>query len=191
MPTNAVEPSSGPEYGEKIAEVLADHLDEDESTLVLFTSRRVMNDVKYNLSYELADHVMTQDDFSKQEVIRLHKEKIDNGLPSFLFGLASFSEGIDLPGEYLQHVVIVRLPFSVPDDPVDATLAEWLESKGRNPFMELTVPDASVRLIQACGRLIRTETDTGKITLLDKRIVSKRYGAMLVQSLPPFRRVFK
>ena len=117
-------------------------------------------------------------------------EKIENGLPSFLFGLASFAEGIDLPGDFLQHVVIVRLPFSVPDDPVDATLAEWLETKGRNPFMELSVPDASVRLIQACGRLIRTETDTGKITLLDKRIVSKRYGSMLVQSLPPFRRVF-
>ena len=190
VPQNAVEPSSGPEYGEQIAEVLTEHLNEDESTLVLFTSRRVMNDVKYNLSYELADHVMTQDDFSKQEVIRLHKEKIDNGLPSFLFGLASFAEGIDLPGDFLQHVVIVRLPFSVPDDPVDATLAEWLESKGRNPFMELSVPDASVRLIQACGRLIRTETDTGKITLLDKRVVSKRYGSMLIQSLPPFRRSF-
>jgi ATP-dependent DNA helicase DinG len=190
VPKNAIEPSSGPEYGEKIAEVLAHHLNENESTLVLFTSRRVMNDVKYNLSYELADHVMTQDDFSKQEVIRLHKEKIDNQLPSFLFGLASFAEGIDLPGDYLQHVVIVRLPFSVPDDPVDATLAEWLESKGRNPFMELSVPGASVRLIQACGRLIRTETDTGKITILDKRIVSKRYGSMLIQALPPFRRVF-
>ena len=190
VPGDAVEPSSGPEYGEKIAEVLAQHLNEDESTLVLFTSRRVMNDVKYNLDYQLADHVMTQDDYSKQEVIRLHKEKIENGLPSFLFGLASFAEGIDLPGDFLQHVVIVRLPFSVPDDPVDATLAEWLETKGRNPFMELSVPDASVRLIQACGRLIRTETDTGKITLLDKRIVSKRYGSMLIQSLPPFRRVF-
>jgi ATP-dependent DNA helicase DinG len=131
---------------------------------------------------------MTQDDFSKQEVIKRHKDKIDNELPSFLFGLASFSEGIDLPGNYLEHVVIVRLPFSVPDDPVDATLAEWLESKGRNPFMEISVPDASVRLIQACGRLIRTETDTGKITILDKRIVSKRYGNLLLDGLPNFAR---
>ncbi len=102
--------------------------------------------------------------------------------------MASFAEGIDLPGDYLQHVVIVRIPFSVPDDPVDATMAEWLESNGRNPFMEISVPDASVRLIQSCGRLIRTETDTGKITILDKRIVSKRYGSMLLNGLPPFSR---
>ena len=133
---------------------------------------------------------MTQDEFSKQEVIRLHKEKIDDNTPSILFGLASFAEGIDLPGDYLQHVVIVRLPFSVPNDPVDATLAEWLESKGRNPFMEISVPDASVRLIQACGRLIRTEQDTGNITILDKRLTSKRYGSMLINALPPFKRNF-
>lgn len=188
VPENAVEPGHGEEYAQAISELLADHINEEESTLVLFTSRRVMNDVKYNLSYDIADHVMTQDEFSKQEVIRLHKQKIEDQLPSVLFGLASFAEGIDLPGDFLQHVIIVRLPFSVPDDPVDATLAEWLETKGRNPFMEISVPDASVRLIQACGRLIRTETDTGKITVLDKRVVSKRYGSLLLSSLPPFRR---
>ncbi len=71
VPSDAIEPSSGPEYGEAIAEILENHLNDNESTLVLFTSRRVMNDVKYNLNYELADHVMTQDDFSKQEVISL------------------------------------------------------------------------------------------------------------------------
>jgi len=188
VPHNAVEAGHGEEYAQQVADLLAEHVDVDETTLVLFTSRRMMNDVKYNLPYDVADHVMTQDEYSKQEVIRMHKQKVDDQLPSVLFGLASFAEGIDLPGDYLQHVVIVRLPFSVPDDPVDATLAEWLESKGRNPFMEISVPDASVRLIQACGRLIRTETDTGKITVLDKRIVSKRYGSLLIRSLPPFRR---
>lgn len=188
VPKDAVEAGHGDEYSQKISDILQDHLKESESTLVLFTSRRMMNDVKYKLPYDIADHIMTQDDFSKQEVIKRHKDKIDNELPSFLFGLASFAEGIDLPGNYLQHVVIVRLPFSVPDDPVDATLAEWLESKGRNPFMEISVPDASVRLIQACGRLIRTETDTGKITILDKRIVSKRYGNLLLDGLPNFSR---
>ena len=190
VPKNAIEPSSGPEYAKQVTEMLADHLSLNESTLVLFTSRRVMNDVKYFLPSEFSDHVMTQDEFSKQEVIRLHKEKIDDNTPSILFGLASFAEGIDLPGDYLQHVVIVRLPFSVPNDPVDATLAEWLESKGRNPFMEISVPDASVRLIQACGRLIRTEQDTGNITILDKRLTSKRYGSMLINALPPFKRNF-
>lgn len=190
VPKNAIEPSSGPEYAKQVTEILADHLSVNESTLVLFTSRRVMNDVKYFLPSELSDDVMTQDEFSKQEVIRLHKEKIDDNSPSILFGLASFAEGIDLPGDYLQHVVIVRLPFSVPNDPVGATLAEWLESKGRNPFMEISVPDASVRLIQACGRLIRTEQDTGNITILDKRLTSKRYGSMLINALPPFKRNF-
>lgn len=190
VPSNAVEASSGPEYAQQVTEILQDQLSVNESTLVLFTSRRVMNDVKYYLPDDLSDHVMTQDEFSKQEVIRLHKEKVDNNEPSFLFGLASFAEGIDLPGDYLQHVIIVRLPFSVPDDPVDATLAEWLESKGRNPFMEIAVPDACTRLIQACGRLIRTESDTGNITILDKRLISKRYGSMLINALPPFRRAF-
>jgi len=188
VPANAIEAGHGDEYSESISEILQEHLKEDESTLVLFTSRRMMNDVKYKLPYDVSDHIMTQDEYSKQEVIKRHKEKIDLELPSYLFGLASFAEGIDLPGNYLQHVVIVRLPFSVPDDPVDATLSEWLESKGRNPFMEISVPDASVRLIQACGRLIRTESDTGKITILDERIVSKRYGSLLLNGLPNFSR---
>ena len=188
VPKSAIEPSSGDEYAENVTQALRENLDIKESVLVLFTSRRVMNDVKGLLPMDIAKHVMTQDEFSKQEVIRLHKKKIEDGQSSVLFGLASFAEGIDLPGKLLQHVVIVRLPFSVPNDPVDATLAEWLESKGRNPFMEMSVPDASVKLIQSCGRLIRTETDTGKITILDKRIVSKRYGSMLLNGLPPFNR---
>jgi len=210
VPPEAIEAGSGYEYTEKIAGLIAEHLTagsgsasvgeaqgetdsgrenaDIESTLVLFTNRRLMNDVRDKLPYDLRRHVMTQDEYSKQEVIRQHKEKVEQNKSSVLFGLASFAEGIDLPGDFLQHVIIVRLPFSVPDDPVDATLAEWLESKGRNPFMEIAVPDASVRLIQACGRLIRTETDTGKITILDKRMVSKRYGQLLLDALPPFRR---
>jgi ATP-dependent DNA helicase DinG len=192
VPDGAIEAGSGYEYNDQITDLIAEHLQDDgdvkDSALVLFTNRRLMNDVRDKLPYAVRKHVMTQDEYSKQEVIRQHKEKIDQDKNSVLFGLASFAEGIDLPGEFLQHVIIVRLPFSVPDDPVDATLAEWLESKGRNPFMEISVPDASVRLIQACGRLIRTETDTGKITILDKRIVTKRYGRLLLDALPPFSR---
>lgn len=188
VPSGAKEAGTGPEYNEHIVKLLDENLTLDESALVLFTNRRMMNDVKGGLPFELKQHVMTQDEFSKQEVIRQHREKIESKKPSILFGLASFAEGIDLPGDLLQHVVIVRLPFSVPDDPVDATLAEWLESQGRNPFMEISVPDASVRLIQACGRLIRTETDNGKITILDKRVLTKRYGRLLIDALPPFEK---
>ena len=77
----------------------------------------------------------------------------------------------------------------MPDDPVDAGLAEWLQAQGKNPFMEISLPDASQRLIQACGRLIRNERDTGTVTLLDKRILTKRYGRQLLDALTPFRQV--
>ena len=84
-------------------------------------------------------------------------------------------------------MVIVKLPFAVPDDPVDQAIAEWAEAQGRNPFYEISVPDAALKLVQACGRLIRNERDYGTVTMLDKRIVTQRYGRALIDSLPPFR----
>jgi ATP-dependent DNA helicase DinG len=69
------------------------------------------------------------------------------------------------------------------------TLSEWIEQKGGKPFFQITVPDASIRLVQAVGRLLRTESDTGKISLLDRRVITKRYGKQLLDSLPPFQRV--
>ncbi|MBO9496292.1 ATP-dependent DNA helicase DinG, partial [Thalassotalea sp. G20_0] len=78
-----------------------------------------------------------------------------------------------------------------PDDPVEAALSEWLEAQGRNPFMEITVPDAAIRLIQACGRLLRTEQDRGRITIMDRRLVTARYGQMIMNSLPPFNRIIE
>src|SRR3546814_4026794 len=70
--------------------------------------------------------------------------RVDDGDKSVLFGLASFAEGVDLPGAYCEHVVIAKIPFAVPDDPVEAALAEWIEARGGNPFMEIAVPDASL-----------------------------------------------
>ena len=84
-------------------------------------------------------------------------------------------------------MIIAKLPFSVPEDPVEQAYGEWLESQARNPFLEVAVPDAAVRLVQACGRLIRHEEDRGRITLLDRRIVTARYGRALLESLPPYR----
>jgi ATP-dependent DNA helicase DinG len=112
----------------------------------------------------LAERVLAQDRLPKRELITRHRARVDAGEGSIIFGLASFAEGIDLPGDYLTHVVITRLPFAVPDDPVGATLAEWIESRGGNPFMRISVPDASIKLVQACGRLIRKEADSGRIT---------------------------
>lgn len=162
-----------------------------KATLVLFTSRRQMNAVRDRLAPEHPGLITTQDDMAKGEVLRYHCERIDAGKPSVLFGVASFAEGIDLPGSYLDHVVITRLPFSVPDDPIEASLAEWVTNRGGNPFMEITVPDASIKLVQAVGRLLRTESDTGRVSILDRRIVNRRYGQLLLDALPPFRRIIQ
>ena len=83
--------------------------------------------------------------------------------------------------------MIAKIPFAVPDSPLEAALAEWVEAQGRNPFMEISVPDAALRLVQAAGRLLRTESDTGRVTLLDRRVISRRYGRAILESLPPFR----
>lgn len=163
----------------------------EKATLVLFTSRRQMHVVRDRLAPEYPELITTQDDMAKGEVLRRHCERVDNGRPSVLFGVASFAEGIDLPGTYLGHVIITRLPFSVPDDPIEASLAEWVTRRGGNPFMEITVPDASIKLVQAVGRLLRTESDTGRVTILDRRIISRRYGQLLLDALPPFRRLIE
>ena len=84
--------------------------------------------------------------------------------------------------------MIAKIPFAVPDNPLEAALAEWVESEGRNAFMEISMPDAALRLVQASGRLLRTEEDTGRVTLLDRRILTRRYGKAILDSLPPFQR---
>lgn len=163
-------------------------LGEQKAALVLFASRRQMLDVYDGLPLSLREKILVQGDKSKQEMLNSHKARIDQGETSVLFGLASFAEGVDLPGGYCQHVIIAKIPFAVPDDPVEAALSEWIEARGGNPFMEITVPDAALKLVQACGRLLRTETDSGTITLLDNRLLTKRYGKAILNSLPPFRR---
>ncbi|TBU97979.1 ATP-dependent DNA helicase DinG [Stutzerimonas kirkiae] len=157
-------------------------------TLVLFSSRKQMQDVFDGLERDWRRRVLIQGNLSKQETLNKHKARVDEGETSVLFGLASFAEGVDLPGAYCEHVVIAKIPFAVPDDPVEAALAEWIEARGGNPFMEIAVPDASLRLVQACGRLLRTEEDRGDITLLDRRVVTQRYGRAILDALPPFRR---
>ncbi len=137
---------------------------------------------------QLGEMILMQGDASKQEILRLHREAVDGGGGSIIFGLASFAEGVDLPGDYCRHVVIAKIPFAVPDSPIEAALAEWVEAQGRNAFMEISVPDAALRLLQASGRLLRTEQDSGRITLLDRRILTRRYGQAILDSLPPFKR---
>ncbi len=160
----------------------------DAGVLVLFSSRKQMRTVYELLRADLCDNVLMQDDYSKQALLSEHRRRIDARAPSMIFGLASFAEGIDLRGAYCTHVVIAKIPFAVPDDPVEEALAEWIEAQGRNAFIEISVPDAALKLVQACGRLLRAETDRGTVTLLDSRVVQKRYGRDLLNSLPPFKR---
>ena len=131
--------------------------------------------------------ILIQDSLSKALLIERHKERVDDNRSSVIFGLASFSEGVDLPGRYCDHVVIAKLPFAVPDSPREAAHAELLEQQGRNPFMEISVPDAALKLVQASGRLLRSETDSGRITLLDRRLLTKRYGRAILDSLPRYQ----
>ncbi|MGI9286318.1 MAG: ATP-dependent DNA helicase DinG [Pseudomonadales bacterium] len=169
---------------------IADYLHNEKfsgGVLVLFSSRKQMRTVYELLRAELCDSVLMQDDYSKQALLSEHRRRIDANEPSVIFGLASFAEGIDLRGAYCTHVVIAKIPFAVPDDPVEEALAEWIEAQGRNAFIEISVPDAALKLVQACGRLLRAETDRGTVTLLDSRIVQKRYGRDLLASLPPFK----
>lgn len=189
VPAMSSEPSNAEAHTEELIALLPDLLASNKGSLVLFSSKRQLENVYEGLPLSWQRRVVCQNDYSKQEVIRRHREAVDNDEQSVIFGLASFAEGVDLPGEYCSHVVIAKIPFSVPDQPVESALSEWIENRGGNPFMDISVPDASLRLVQASGRLLRTETDTGRITLLDKRIVSKRYGRALLDALPPFKRI--
>jgi ATP-dependent DNA helicase DinG len=174
-------------HTDEVTRLLPELMDQEISALVLFTSWRQLNAVVKNLPKELNERLFVQGEAAKQVLIRDHRKRIDAGEASYLIGLASFSEGLDLPDAYCRHVIIVKLPFAVPDDPVDQAMAEWAEARGRNAFYEISVPDAALKLVQACGRLIRHENDHGRITMLDKRIVTKRYGKALIESLPPYR----
>jgi len=187
VPEQATDASNAASHTLSVIEALPEILDINVGNLVLFSSRRQMLDVYDALPIDWREMILVQGDRSKQALISRHKARIDESEGSIIFGLASFAEGVDLPGDYCRHVVIAKIPFSVPDDPVEAALAEWIKTRGGNPFMEISVPDAAIKLVQACGRLLRTETDTGIVSLLDRRIITKRYGNAILSSLPPFR----
>ena len=190
VPATAIDPRNGRDFEQSLIDQLNDLIDPKSATLVIFTARYQMLAVYKALDEALKPLVLLQDDYSKQELVRRHRSQIDEGQGSVIFGLGSLTEGVDLPGDYVKHVIIAKLPFAVPDDPVEATLTEWLKEQGKDPFWEISVPDASIKLKQACGRLLRTEKDSGRITLLDNRILTKRYGKPMLDSLPDFKRVF-
>ena len=188
VPAMTAEPGSQDAHTLELIETLPALVANDQGVLILFTSRRQMEAVLEQIEPVLPHHVLVQDRMSKNRLLNEHRAHIDKGEPSAIFGLASFFEGIDLPGEYCRHVVIAKLPFAVPDDPIAAAHAELLEAQGRDPFMEISVPDAAQKLVQASGRLLRTEEDEGRVTLMDTRLISRRYGRSILDSLPAYKR---
>ena len=187
VPPMRSDPRDADAHTDEIAALLPELLALEPSALVLFTSWRQFRLVTDALPENVRERCLLQDEAAKRQLLADHRAAVDAGEPSYLFGLASFAEGLDLPGDYCRHVILAKLPFAVPDNPVDEALSEWLEAQGRNPFFDLTVPETSLRLVQACGRLIRHESDRGRITLLDRRIATHRYGESLLAALPPYR----
>ena len=101
-----------------------------------------------------------------------------------LFGTNSFWEGVDLPGDLLEILIMVKLPFDVPSEPLVKSYSEYINRKGGNSFIEYSIPETAIKFRQGFGRLIRTSYDAGKFICLDNRVVLKRYGTILSQSLP-------
>ncbi len=149
--------------------------------LVYFTSRKLMTSIYESLDTAEKALVLLQGLWQPTAMVVEHKRRIDAGERSILFGLDSLSEGVDLPGEYCTRVLITRLPFPLPDDPVMATHGEYLTAKGVQPFNVITLPYAGRRLAQIAGRLIRREGDHGDVVVLDGRLCSKKYGGRMIE----------
>ena len=179
------------EHTQEIALELIKRVDSNSATLVLFASNHQMQAVADLIEKSIDCQLLLQGEYSKKNILERHIETRSKGKGSVIFGLDSFAEGVDLKGDNLNHVIIAKLRFNVPSSPIEKTTQSYLESLNRNSFMEISLPDASLRLIQACGRLIRTETDTGKITIFDNRLVSKFYGKHLIKALPDFNIVIE
>lgn len=179
------------QFTDELIEKLPKYLAQGSASLVLFSSYWQMEKVAQALRDNHKLNIAVQGEHSRQHIIENHKKRCDDSKESIIFGTQSFSEGLDLPGNYLNNLIITKLPFSVPTSPVEQAQAEYISAKGGNPFMSLSVPDTSKKLVQACGRLLRNEMDEGVITLMDKRVVTKRYGKQILDSLPPFERVFE
>ena len=176
------------DWQQEVVSQLTNVIDRKEATLVLFTSKNVMDTVYQKLSSELVALVLLQGDkLSPKNMVIEHIKRIEQGKGSIIFGMDRFSEGVDLPGSLCSHVIITKLPFPVFTRPIEQAKQEWILRSGGQPFIALSLPAVSIRLIQACGRLLRKETDSGRITILDRRLLTKSYGKQLLEHLPDYR----
>ncbi len=189
VPQDMPQPNS-PGYTEAVVQAALPLIEASKGrAFLLFTSLRAMQRAheiltaefdRKNLSYPL----MLQGEGSRNELLGRFREHGN----AVLLGSQSFWEGVDVRGEALSLVVIDKLPFAPPDDPVLAARIAQINKQGRNAFMEYQLPRAVINLKQGAGRLIRDETDRGVLMICDPRLIGKPYGKKIWQSLPPFKR---
>lgn len=162
-------------------------------TLVLTTTLRALRQIGETLRQQLADEtgleVLVQGEGSKRELMdRFRAGDAPTQRGCVLVASATFWEGFDVPGEALQAVIIDKLPFPPPNDPMVEARGKRLEAQGRSPFTHYFLPEAVVALKQGAGRLIRRETDRGVLVVCDNRLITTGYGRRLMDALPPMAR---
>jgi ATP-dependent DNA helicase DinG len=190
LPTDPPDPSS-PEFQEYVSDFVKEALlTTGGSALVLFTSYGMLNRTWEAVSPVLEEERITVLRQGSDDRSRL-LQAFNSDVSSVLFATDSFWEGVDAPGEALRLVIICKLPFRVPTDPVLQARMEAIERKGGNPFFHLSLPEAAMRLKQGFGRLMRKAEDRGVVVILDPRIMRKSYGKILLSTLPETKRCGK
>lgn len=191
IPKTISSPKDARRHTGDLAKSLIGMLDAQEQgtgALVLFASWSQLKSVRDMMPERIQKWMQVQaDGVSKRELLSRHRAAIDAGGRSVIFGTASFEQGVDLPGKYLTLVVVAKLQFAVPTDPVMETLKEVLDAQGRSFFDEVVVPTACRRLAQSVGRLLRTEKDEGRVVVADPRLSETKYGRKMLRALPPYR----
>ena len=162
----------------------------NQRIMVLFTSRKLLSDTVNYLrdkkgGRELPLFAQTRGSSRPAIIKAMHQNS--NGI---LFGTNSFWEGVDLPGDLLEILILVKLPFDVPSEPLVKSYSEYINTIGGNSFMDFSLPECAIRFRQGFGRLIRTSYDSGMFICLDNRIVNKRYGGIIGNSIPSKMNVF-
>ncbi len=188
IPSDAPEPRLEEYQGYLITFIRESVLLCEGKALILFTSYKLLRsvyDAVHNEFNQAGIRTLKQGEADRARLL----EDFKNDVNSVLFATDSFWQGVDTPGDALKLLIITRLPFQVPTDPVIQARAEYIEKKGGKPFFQYSLPHAIIRLKQGFGRLMRKESDSGIVAILDSRILSKRYGKMFLQSLPPARTV--
>ena len=188
VPTDAPAPDA-PGHREFLARFLGRALVASRGAgLVLFTSYSLLKEMYTAVQPALSRagiRLMKQGDDDRARLLDSFRAERS----SVLFATDSFWEGVDAPGDTLQMVILCRLPFRVPSEPVLRARMAAIEARGGNPFGELSLPDAVVRMRQGFGRLMRRHDDSGVVLILDPRIITKQYGSVFLDSLPAARRV--